>query len=142
MSIETNKATIRRMAEQVYQARRLDLLAEFFTEQVIGHNAGMPSLSGLEALQASIAKSLEVYPDFRLHIDDLIAEADQVAARWSSQGTHQGELFGVPASGKQITQQGAAVYRLVDARIAELWFYPDNLGLLQQLGVVPASGVA
>jgi predicted ester cyclase len=137
MSIETNKATIRRMAEQIYQARRLDLLEEFFSEQVIGHNAGMPSLTGLVALQASIARSLEVYPDFRLRIDDLIAEGDQVAARWSSQGTHQGELFGVAATGKRITQQGAAVYRLVDARIAELWFYPGDLDLLQQLGVIP-----
>jgi steroid delta-isomerase-like uncharacterized protein len=140
MSTETNKATIRRMVEQVWNEHRLDLVEEFFTEDFVSHIAGVPPSAGLEELKAGIAMTLNAFPDFKLSIDDEIAEGDKVVTRRTYRGTHQGELFGIPATGKQVTNEGAAVYRLVNARIAELWNRPDNLGLMQQLGVVPALG--
>jgi steroid delta-isomerase-like uncharacterized protein len=142
MSTETNKATVRRMAEQVYNARQLDLIGEFFTEDFVSHTVGAPAINGLEELRAGIATALDAYPDFKLTLDDLIAEGDKVAARWTSRGTHQGELLGVPATGKLITQEGMVFYRMVNAQIAEVWFHPDSLGMMQQLGIVPALAEA
>jgi len=106
------------------------------------HTIGAPSISGLEELRAGIAGALDAFPDFELSIDDVIAEGDKVAARWTSRGTHQGELLGVPPTDKLITQEGMVFYRMSHARIAEVWFYADNLGLMQQLGVVPELAAA
>ena len=142
MSTETNKATVRRMIEQVWNKRRTDLIDEFYTQDVVEHIVGYPSSSGLQAVKEGTAILLNPYPDQRITIEEEIAEGDKVVQRWTSRGTHQGELLGIPPTGKQITTTGVTIYRLVNARIAEVWFFPDNLGTLQQLGVVPAMGAA
>lgn len=137
MSPETNIATVRRMIDQVYNNRRLDLIEEFFTVDIVQHVVGYPLFTGLEALRQNVAMGLTGFPDFRLSIEDEIAAGDKVAARWTMTGTQKGEVFGIPATGKQITHSGMTFYRLSNARIAELWFLADNLGMMQQLGVIP-----
>jgi len=138
MSTETNKATVRRMIEQVWNEHRLDLIEEFFSEDVILHSAGLPSSSGLEATRAATAIGLKAFPDQQLTIEGEIAEGDTVAARWTATGTHKGELMGIPPTGKQFTQAGMTFYRLDNAKIVEAWFLADSLGQMQQLGVIPA----
>ena len=133
MSTETNKATVRRMAEQVYNARQLDLIEEFFTEDFVSHTIGAPSISGLEELRAGIAGALDAFPDFELSIDDVIGEGDKLAARWTSRGTHQGELLGVPATGKLITQEGMVFYRMVNALSLQLGLDPDSPPYLRKV---------
>jgi steroid delta-isomerase-like uncharacterized protein len=142
MSTETNKATVRRMIEQVWNEHRLDLIEEFFSEDVILHNAGLPSSSGLEAVRAATAMGLKAFPDQQQTIEGEIAEGDTVAAHWTVTGTHKGELLGIPPTGKQFTHAAMAFYRLANAKIVETWFLADYLGLMQQLGVVPALGTA
>jgi steroid delta-isomerase-like uncharacterized protein len=138
MSTETNKATVRRMIEQVWNEHRLDLIEEFFSEDVILHSAGYPPSSGLEATRAATAIGLKAFPDQQLNIEGEIAEGDTVAARWTATGTHTGELMGIPPTGKQFTQAGMTFYRLANAKIVEAWFVADILGQMQQLGVIPA----
>jgi steroid delta-isomerase-like uncharacterized protein len=135
---EENKAIVRRLLEQVWNEHRVDLVEEFFAEDVVQHIVGMPPVSGLEGAKEMTAMGLNAFPDIQLTIDDEIAEGDTVVFRWSMSGTHQGELFGVPATGKQVTRSGVTIYRLANGRIVELWWYADNLSLMQQLGVVPA----
>jgi len=142
MSTETNFATVRRMIEQVWNKRQLDLIEEFFTEDIVHHVAGYPVSSGLETVIATTAMSLNAFPDLNLTIDDGIAQGDKVAARWTMTGTQKGELFGIPATGKQVTQSGMTFYRLANAKIAELWFLADNLGMMQQLGAIPTPDAA
>ena len=137
MSPETNIATVRRMIEQVYNKRHIDLIEEFFTEDVILHVIGIPSSSELEALRKYISQGLNAFPDFKLTFEDEIAAGDKVAARWTMTGTQKGELSGIPATDKQVTESGMSFYRLTNAKIAEIWFLADNLGLMQQLGVIP-----
>jgi steroid delta-isomerase-like uncharacterized protein len=142
MSTETNKATVRRMIERVWNEHRLDLIEEFYSEEVILHSAGLPSSSGLEAMREATAMGLKAFPDQNLTIEGEIAEGDIVAARWTSRGTHKGELMGIPPTGKQFTHAGMTFYRLANAKIVETWFVADILGQMQQLGVVPALGAA
>jgi steroid delta-isomerase-like uncharacterized protein len=140
MSIETNKATVRRQMEQLWNEGRVDLVGEFFTEDNVSHNIGFPPSSGLEELKASIVMGVNAYADLKLSIDDMIAEGDKVAFTWTLRGVHQGDLYGIPPSGKQVTTSGVSIHRLVNGRIAETWFFPDTMGLMQQLGAIPALG--
>lgn len=143
MSTETNKAIVSRYIEQVWNNGRLDLIEEFFDEDIVEH--GIPSLPGMnrrESLKAVLGVGRNALPDIKLTLQDVIAEGDKVVARWTMKATHEGELMGVPATGKQLTQSGAAIYRLSNARIVELWNFPDNLGLMQQLGIVPTPEAA
>lgn len=139
MSTETNKAICRRMLEQIYNEQRLDLVQEFFTEDIVQHITGGPSVPpGLESIKDVFTMTLAAFPDIHLAVDDEIAEGDKVVFRWTMTATHQGgEFFGIPATGKRVTRTGAAIYRLDNAKIAELWFFADNLEFMQQLGAIP-----
>ena len=80
------------------------------------------------------------FPDLHITTDDLIAEGDKVTKIWTARCTHKGELMGIPATGKQIVVKGIEVFRIADGKIAELWASMDNLGMMQQLGVIPKQG--
>ena len=138
MSTETNKAIIRRYIDQMWNNGRLDLAEEFFVENVIPHGvAPVPGLEALDLVKNGIATVRAALPDFQITLHDLIAEGDLVVNRWSGTATHQGELMGMPGTGKQITMSGVGIHRLVNARIVELWSLTDNLSLMQQLGAIP-----
>ena len=135
MSIETNKAIVRRLIEQVWNDSRVDLIEEFYTEDVVDHIVGISSKPGQDGVRESANVILNAFPDLHLAIDDEIAEGDKVVIRWTMTGSQKGELLGIPATSKQVTQSGMTVYRLVNARVAELWFLTDKLRMMQQLGV-------
>jgi predicted ester cyclase len=80
------------------------------------------------------------FPDVHVHIEDEIAEGDWVVTRMKAHGTHQGELMGIPATGKEVTDSVIHVARIVDGKIVERWEQADLMGMMQQLGVVPEPG--
>jgi steroid delta-isomerase-like uncharacterized protein len=142
MSTETNKAIIVRMLEQLFNEGRIDLVEEFFAEDYVEVIAGQPPATGYERLREAIGMVRNAFADFHLSIDEMVAEGDRVAIRWTTTGTHHGELLGIPASGKQIEHSGATFYRLANGRLVEIWFLADMLVLRQQIGVVPAPEAA
>lgn len=80
------------------------------------------------------------FPDLLVTTDLLVAEGDKVTKVWTVQCTNKGDFLGIPATGKQIVIKGIEVFRIKDGKIAELWASMDNLGMLQQLGVIPLLG--
>jgi predicted ester cyclase len=82
------------------------------------------------------------YPDTRLAIGELIAEGDLVAMTWTATGTHQGELMGIAPTGRSVTVTGIGVDRISGGQIAESWANYDALGMLLQLGAIPAPATA
>jgi steroid delta-isomerase-like uncharacterized protein len=82
------------------------------------------------------------FPDVHIAIDDLIAAGDKVVTRYTATGTHQGELMGIPATGKKISITGVSIYRFANGQIVEDWAEFDQLGMLTQLGVIPPAGGA
>ena len=80
------------------------------------------------------------FPDLRLTIDDLIAEGDKVVARWTAQGTNTGELMDMPPTGKESKVTGISILRISRGKVVEQRANWDTMGMLQQLGVVPAPG--
>jgi steroid delta-isomerase-like uncharacterized protein len=79
-------------------------------------------------------------PDLRAVVEDMIAEGDKVATRYTLEGTHEGELFGVPSTGKWLSIKSISVERVSEGRIREHWRVTDSLEMMQQLGVVPEAG--
>jgi steroid delta-isomerase-like uncharacterized protein len=77
------------------------------------------------------------FPDLYITTDDLIAEGDKVTKVWTANCTHKGDFMGIPATGKPVSVKGMEVFRIEDGKIAEIWSIMDNLGMMQQLGVIP-----
>ncbi len=80
------------------------------------------------------------FPDLHFTVEDMLAEGDRVASRYTARGTHRGELMGLPPTGRQVTEVGIVISRLAEGKLVEDWHSPDNLGLMQQLGVVTFPG--
>ena len=78
------------------------------------------------------------FPDLHVDLGAVIGEGDLVATRWTVTGTQQAEFFGIPATGKRVTVEGMNFYRLAGGKITEVWTQFDGLGLMQQLGAIPA----
>ncbi len=79
-------------------------------------------------------------PDHNTEVKDEIVTDDRVVYRWETRGTHNGDFFGVPPTGKQLLSRGVTIMRVENGQIAELWESIDILGLMQQLGVIPTPG--
>ncbi len=141
MSAEENKAIVRQLWEAVdrHDVSILDALA---APDVVVHFTGMPEVRGREAWKQLAAAIFSAFPDLQETAEDVIAEGDRVAARVTWRGTHQGELMGIPPSGKQVTVTGMRIFRLAGGQVVEEWAIDDMLGLMQQLGVIPAPGPA
>lgn len=142
MSAE-NKAISRRLLEEAFNSGNLDVVDELVSPEFVNHDAALPEPThGIEGAKANIGAYRDAFPDLRLTIEQQLAEGEYVTTRWSARGTNQGELFGMTATGKQATVTGITIDQIVDGRFVESWTNWDTLGLMQQLGVVPALATA
>ena len=139
MSPENNKALVRRFYEEVFNQRNLAVVDEICTSDHQFHNPPT-TLHGREEFKQLLSLYLTAFPDARFTVEDEIAEGDRVASRYTFRGTHQVALMGIPPTGKQVTVTGIIMNRIAGGKSAEGWLNFDALGLLQQLGVVPAMG--
>ncbi len=137
---EENKAIVRRYVEEAVNQHNLEILDEIFAPDFINHAAPSDQASGIEGLKQFFAMMDSGFPDFHATVEDLIAEGDRVAVRFTFNGTHQGEFMGIAPTGEQVTMQGIDILRIAGSRIVELWGQEDMLGMMQQLGAIPAPG--
>ena len=138
MSIEQNKSIIRRWIEQGWNQGKIAVVDELYAADVVQHDPSSPvSVNSAEALKQYVTAFRSALPDLRFSIDDLLAEGDKVLWRFTAQGTHQGPLMGIPATGRNATVTGMVVFRFANTKIVEVWVNFDTLGMLQQMGVIP-----
>jgi steroid delta-isomerase-like uncharacterized protein len=141
--LEANKAISRRVVEEIFNKGRLAAADELVTPDFVGHDPALPQpFRGPDGLRAQAEGYRSAFPDIRITIEDEIAEGDRVVTRWTARGTHEAELFGIRATGRQATVTGMTIDRIVDGRIVETWNNWDTFGLLQQLGAIPAMAQA
>jgi steroid delta-isomerase-like uncharacterized protein len=138
MSLEANKAIIRAYVETVWNQKQLDRADEVVAPDFIDHAPLPGQAPGLDGAKEKWAMYLTAVPDLRVTIEELVAEGDKVGVRRSYEGTHQGELLGIPATGKRLQVGSISIFRLAEGKIAENWEQLDRLALMQQLGVIPA----
>jgi steroid delta-isomerase-like uncharacterized protein len=118
---------------------RLEVANELVADGWISHDPATPeSPTGPEGIKQLVSGYRGAFPDLSFSIDDQIAEGDRVVTRWTARGTHEGDLWGIGATGKQGTVTGITIDRIEDGKIAETWTNWDTLGLMQQIGVVPS----
>ena len=144
MLSETNKTVSRRFFEEAFGKGNLNVLDEIIAPDHVNNGpAALPELpTGPDGAKKLVTVYRNAFPDIRFTIEDQIAEGDQVMTRWTADGTHQGELLGIPATGKTSTVTGIAVDRIANGKIAESWGIFDQFGMLQQLGVIPTPELA
>lgn len=137
MSAEENKATVRRVYD-IISSGNLDAFIQSLSPDYTDHSLppGLPP--GLTGTRLLMAGFLGAFPDLKVTVDDVIAEGDTVVARITSHGTHQGDFQGIPATGRPITITGIEIFHLANGTITERWGELNILGLLQQLGAIPA----
>jgi steroid delta-isomerase-like uncharacterized protein len=138
MSAEQNKSIVRRWIENGWNRGNVSLIDDLYTSNVVQYDPSTPvEVKGSEALKQYVTAFLTALPDLQFTIEDLVAEGDKVVWRFSSHGTHQGLLMGIPATGRTATVTGMVLFRLENSKIAEVWVNIDTLGMLEQMGVIP-----
>jgi predicted ester cyclase len=136
---EANKTLVRTFFDTSDREERIPaaLCAAGFS----AHIAGYPPMD-LEAFQQFVGAFYRAFSGFTHDVQDLLEEGDKVAFRAIARATHTGAFMGIPASGKQIAVPMIGLARIAEGKVAEWWNSPDQLGLMQQLGEVPAPGQA
>ena len=138
---EENKALIQRFVEEAFNKGNVDVANEVYASTFVAHDPTIPGgQESPEQVKQFVNTYLSAFPDGHTTVEDLISDGEKVAYRWTFRGTHQGELMGIPPTGKQVTITGITINRLSGGKIEEQWNLFDQLGMLQQLGVAPAPG--
>ena len=135
-----NKTFVRQATEEIWRTGNARLIDEHMAPNYVLHKPPTGFAPDREGLKAIVQTMHSAFPDLRMTVEDVIAEGDTVVQRRSYQGTHKGELFGIPATGKAVSVSQIVVSRVADGKFVEEWAETDFLGMLQQLGVVPAMG--
>jgi steroid delta-isomerase-like uncharacterized protein len=135
------KHIIQRFVEELWNARRLDVADQLFSEDCVTHQlrSGVlaePARRGPQAMKEHVSGWLMSFPDLRFNIEQMIAEGDRVVSQLVMEGTHQGPWMGISPTGKRLHVRMITIHRIVDNKIAEDWVLVESLGLFQQLGML------
>ncbi len=135
------KALAARMPLEVFVQGKLDVVDEVLAPGFTDHAPGLPGQPpGRERVKIFAAAVRQAFPDLEIRIDHAVAEGDLVVLHITASGTMQGEFAGMPPSGKHATWNAVHIDRISDGKVVEHWIVQDQLGMLQQLGFIPAPG--
>ena len=138
MSTEENKAIVERFVEEFWNEGNLSAADELMAPdaEIYLPSGDVVDVDGLKGFAGAFRGS---FPDWHSTFEELVAEGDKVAERWTGRGTHRGELMGIPPTGERVEAPGSVFYRIVDGKIVELWGQLDMMSVMQQLGVMAAT---
>jgi predicted ester cyclase len=136
MSTE-NEAVVRRFFDEFCNGRRAEVADEIIASDYVSHGPQAPPAEGPEGVKARVGLYQDSV-DGHWEVQEILSTGDRVIARWVGNGTHRGELMGIEPTGKSIGVEAISVFRVNGGKIAEEWTVWDALGLLQQVGAVPA----
>jgi steroid delta-isomerase-like uncharacterized protein len=136
VSTDTNKEIVRRLNVEPWDGN-LGVIDELAASNYVGHDPATEEQRGPDAIKEFVNDYLTAFPDGKITIEEQLGEGNLVATRWTGRGTQQGELMGIPPTGKQVTVTGITISRIEKGKVVEEWSNWDTLGMLQQLGVVP-----
>ena len=132
MSVETNKAIVRRFYEAVNKHNPA-LIDAFVAQDYVDYPR---QFHGLDEYKQHLRMYYQSFPDSHETIEDIIAEKDKVCIRLKGQATHKGEYRGVAPTGKKVTWEATTIFRIVNGKIAEMWGFSDEVNFLKQLGAI------
>jgi predicted ester cyclase len=132
-----NKAMIRRMFEEGFNQNRASVIDELIAPNYVNHDLPAP-VPGPEGWKQVVGMFRAAFPDMKITLEDVFADGDKVGTRGFFTGTHKGEFMGVSATGKPVKMKYIDLWRVVDGKLVDNWVQMDMLGMMQQLGAVPA----
>jgi steroid delta-isomerase-like uncharacterized protein len=132
---EENKALARSSWEQIVNEQNPEAIDEFYAPDFVWHEPD-EDIQGSEQAKQFVSMYFAAFPDINVTVEDVIGEGDRAVTRWTIRGTHQGELMGITPTNKQIQLEGITIHRIEEGKIVEEWERYDNLGMMQQLGVM------
>ena len=138
-TIEQNKDTVTAFITALFSHGDLGAVDDYLALDFVNHDPPLGVPAGREGMRAVAAMFRAAFPDWQSDMEFLVGEGDLVVEVFTARGTQQGEIFGAPASGRGAHLPGINVWRVRQGRIVERWGRVDELGLLRQLGLVPAS---
>ena len=137
---DPNKTVARRLAEEVFSQGNLRTFDEILAPDYVNHNMPVPGIPGTkDGFRQIVVATRQAFPDVHVTIQDMVAEGDSVVFRDTVQATSRGAFFGVPANGRRLAWTEIHFLRVRGGQIAEHWTNFDQLGILQQLGAIPAA---
>ena len=146
MSGEANKALSRRLVEEAWNQGKIEVLDEILADDFVHRDPTAPERRNRDDYKQWIADSRVAFPDLQLTVDDELVDGEQIATRWTVRGTHQGNLVQptgtLPPTGRQLEITGITIARFASGKLVEDWQEGDTLGLMMQLGVLPAPAQA
>ena len=137
MSLEENKTTVCRFYDEVFNKGNLDVVDDVFSPDYVIGDLPPDKSPGREGIKQTALTYRNAYPDLHFTILDTVAEEDKVAVRFLATGTHKGLFYGIEPTNKQVEIKCISMYRFEDGKIVEGWARRDDLGMFQQLGVIP-----
>jgi steroid delta-isomerase-like uncharacterized protein len=137
MSAAENKAVLTTFVEEVINQGRLERADDLVAVNFVELDPLPGQQQGREGLKQVIAAFRTAFPDIHWVIEEMVAEGDHIFSRFTWRGTHRGEFFGVPATGKQISVKGMVVDRVVGGKMVDSRILMDDLSMMRQLGVIP-----
>lgn len=134
-------AVLKRWFDEVWNEGREETIDELFGTGGVAHGLGEsdPQVNGPEEFKVFFRNMRSAFPDVRIHIEDMVVEGEKVAARLVLEATHAGEGLGVPATGRRVRVAGITIGRISGGKLQEGWNSWDQLGLLRQMGALPAA---
>jgi steroid delta-isomerase-like uncharacterized protein len=138
MSEAQNKEVTRRFSAEVWGEGNAALADELIAPDLVEHTPFPAPTPGLEGHKQVLAMFRSAFPDLKVTVDDVIAEGDLTYLNWHGDGTHTGEMMGIPATGKTVHVTGMDILRLENGKIKERWAEISAFALMMQLGVIPA----
>ncbi len=140
MSAKKNKATMRRIFEEVFNKGNLAIVDEVIATNYVVHSPMGQEYKGPEGFKQMATMSLTAFPDLHMTINDIIAEGDKVALHFTYTGTHKGDMMGIPPTGKKINISASLFIRFAGGKEVEAFEIADMLSFYQQLGIKPLTG--
>ena len=138
MSAEHNKHQVRHTFARLFNHGELALVDELVSADFLNHDAPPDAPRGPAGLRYMVMMLRTAFPDLHYATEEMIAEDDKVVARTTLRGTHLGPFMGIPPTGRQFVQAQIHILRFANGKAVEHRALRDDLGMLQQLGVIPA----
>jgi len=140
MSVEENKALLRRYVEEVLNKGNVDAVDKFFAANCVDHTAPPGTPLGVDGIKQLLTATLAAFSNLHVTIEDMIAEEDKVVSRMTGRGTHTTKFMGVAPTGIELTIMQISIDCIAEGKIVEHWGLADQMALMQQLGDVPSTG--
>ena len=138
-TISHNKNTVTSFVDALFTKGDLGAIDEYLAADYVDHNPPLGRPGNREGMREAGAMIRAAFPDWHSDLGFCVEEGDLVVEKFTASGSQQGEIFGVPPSGRTVTLPGINIWRVRDGRIVERWGQLDDLGLMRQLGLVPQS---